>query len=146
MIDPKKAPPVESDASEPEVLSNQTTFFEQELMEQTPPSLPVEVDPNQAEKEIARKKKKRMAILGGTAAVAGLLLVLALVVLVMPEVQQQLIISPSPIPFGQDPVETQLSKRLDEVEVDLMAADPIKLDAPFPPVNITTLYLDAPPR
>lgn len=146
MADPKNTPPVEQDANEPDVLSNQTTFFEQELMEQTPPELPVEVDPQQAEKEMARKKRKRVAILAGTGVVATLLILLAVVVLIMPEAQRRITITPSPIPFGQKPTESTLSKRLDEVEVDLKASDPITLDVPFPPVNMATLYLDAPPR
>jgi|GEM_PF-1221255 len=145
-------PPAKDRASHPvevnetDVLSNQTTFFEQEVMGESPAELPVDIDPNFAEKEIARKKRKRILILAGTGSIAGLLLVVALLVLIMPEAQQRLTATPSPIPFGQTPTETALSRRLDEVEADLRAADPVKLDAPFPPVNMTTLYLDAPPR
>jgi len=146
MTEPKKTVPLEPELNETDVLSDQTTFFEQELLHQTPPTLPVEVDPNQAEKEIARKKKKRMLILGGTAAVSLLLIVTAVVVLLMPEAQQRLGVIPSPLPFGQTPTETALTRRLDELEMDLKASDPIKLDVPFPPLNMATLYLDAPPQ
>ncbi len=128
------------------MLSNQTTFFEQEVMGETPAELPVDIDPDFAEKEIARKKRKRMVILAGTGSMAGLLLIVALLVLIMPEAQQRLTATPSTIPFGQSQTDTTLSRRLDELEADLRAADPVKLDAPFPPVNMTTLYLDAPPR
>lgn len=134
------------EVNEADVLSNQTTFFEQEVMGETPAELPVDIDPDFAEKEIARKKRKRMVILAGTGSMAGLLLIVALLVLIMPEAQQRLTATPSPIPFGQSQTETTLSRRLDELEADLRAADPVKLDAPFPPVNMTTLYLDAPPR
>jgi hypothetical protein len=146
MADPRKSSPVESEANEPEVLSNQTTFFEQELMEQTPPELPVEVDPQQAEKDLVRKKRKRVAILAGTGSIVVLLLLLAVVVLVMPEAQRMITVAPTPIPFGQQKTESALTKRLDEVEADLKASDPITLDVPFPPVNMTTLYVDAPLR
>jgi len=146
MSDPKKLPAVEQDLNEAEVLSNQTTFFEQELMEQTPPTMPVEIDPNQAENEIAIKRKKRVLIIGGTSTVTILLVLLAVVVLIIPEAQQRLLITPSPIPFSQAQTETPLSRRLDELELDLKASDPITLDVPFPPLNMTTLYLDPPSR
>lgn len=146
MPDTKKITTTEQDMNEPDVLSNQTTFFEQELMQQTPPTLPVEIDPQHAEKEIARKKKKRLVIIGGTGTVAVLLILMAVVVLIVPEAQQRFAVTPTPIPFGETQTETVLSKRLDELEIDLKASDPITLDVPFPPLNMSTLYLDPPPR
>lgn len=142
MTDKKVTPEV----NETDVLSNQTTFFEQELLEQTPPTMPVEIDPDFAEKEVARKKRKRQLILGGTVGVVVLLFFVAGVVLFMPEAVPRLTATPSPIPFGQTPAETQLTRRLNELETDLRTADPIEIDTPFPPVNLTTLYLDVPPR
>lgn len=132
--------------NETDVLSNQTSFFEDELLEQTPPTMPVEIDPQQAEKEIARKKRKRLLILAGTGGVVVLLFLVAGVVLLTPEAIPRLTATPSPIAIGQTPQQNQITKRLDELEADLRAADPIEINTPFPPVNMTTIYLDAPPR
>jgi hypothetical protein len=131
--------------TESDVLSNQTNFFDQELLEQTPTEVPVEVDPEQAEKDLKKKKQKQKLILIGTSVITVLFVVLAILVVVAPEPEFQLNATPSPIAFGTTEEETRLKKRLDEVEVDLRAADPIQLNAPFPPVNFT-LFLDPPPR
>lgn len=134
------------EANETDVLSNQTSFFEEELLVQTPPSMPVEVDPDHAEKLIVKKKRQRQLILAGTGSVVVLLFLIAGVVLFMPETVRQLNVVPTPIAIGQTPAETNLTRRLDELEADLRSADPIKVNAPFPPLNLTTIYLDAPPR
>jgi len=145
MTEKTQQPTIEVDeTNEPDVLSNQTNFFNQELMQQTPPTLPVEVDPQQAEKELARKKKKRILILAGTGSVAIFLILIAVAVLLMPDAVPILTVTPSPIAFGKNQAEDQLSRRLDEVEADLHAADPVQVNTPYPPVNTTTLFLDDP--
>ncbi len=131
--------------TETDVLSNQTNFFDQELLEQTLPAIPVEVDPQQTEKDLKKKKRQRQLIVIGTVLVSALFMGLAVLIVVAPESNSQPKITPPPTASSAPEQETGLAKRLDEVETNLRAADPVELNAPFPPVNFN-LFLDAPPR
>lgn len=137
---------VPAEQAEAEVLSNQTTFFESEVMQQAPPTMPVELDPQHAEKELLRKKRQRLMILAGTLVTVVLLFLTAVLILVAPEARPRLDVVPSPIVLQRDPQETILTQRLAELERDLRAADPIVVDVSFPPLNMTNLFLDRPPR
>ena len=124
-----------------DILSNQTHFFEEEVFGEAPPTLPVEEDPLQAEKDAARKKRKRTFILFGTVSVSVLFVGLAVAILVAPEVLPQLTVTPSPISIKQPTDQSQIRKRLDELEADVIAADPLEVSFPFPPVT-SDLFLD----
>jgi hypothetical protein len=124
-----------------DILSNQTKFFEDEVFGESPPTLPVEEDPLQAEKDAASKKRKRAFILFGTVGVSVLFVGLAVAVLVAPEALPQLTVTPSPISIEQQTDQSQIRKRLDELESDVIAADPIEVGFPFPPVT-SDLFLD----
>lgn len=127
--------------NETDILSNQTNFFEEEVFGEAPPTLPVEEDPLQAEKDAARKKQKRAFILFATVGLSLMFVGLAVAILVAPEVLPQLTVTPSPISIEQQTDQSQIRKRLDELESDVIAADPIEVGFPFPPVT-TDLYLD----
>lgn len=133
----KEAP----DTVETELRYNQTNFFNEELLEQSPPTLPVEPDPFQAQKDALRKKNKKLFILLGTAAVGVLCIGGAILLVLTPTPDTTLVVLPSPITVSNSSEKSELTKRLDELEKDLKASDPIEVENPFPPVSFD-LYLD----
>lgn len=128
-----------------DVLTNQTSFFEDEVLDSTPPSLPVEVDPHQAEKDAAKKKRLRMLVVIGTIGTTVFFMGIALLIVVTPEKLPELTVTPSPISLQNQVDQSQIKKRVDELEADIRAADPIEVGFPFPPIN-PSLFLDEPKR
>jgi len=125
-----------------EELTNQTRFSSEEPLFENPPfitsSSTAPVEP------VQKKKFSPLLLLGG--GVIGLVVILLVAVVVFSPKRQNTPVSVEPI--TQQAVEnesTELTRRLSEVEADLKAADPVKVDLPFPPVSFS-IYLDAPPR
>lgn len=127
--------------TETDILSNQTTFFEEEVLDSTPPSLPIEEDPHKAEKEQAKKKQLRLFILLGTVGTTIMAVGLALVVLFSPEPLPVLTATPSPISIANQKENQEILERLTEVEADIRSADPVNVGFPYPPIN-ANLFLD----
>jgi len=127
--------------TETDVLSNQTDFFDAEVLEQVPPSLPLEEDPLKEEKIQQHKKKTRILIVIGTVTVALVFMGVALLILVTPEQLPVLTVRPSPIMLKTTPQETQLKQKIDLLENNIRKADPIDIGFGYPPVT-SDLYLD----
>jgi len=127
--------------TETDVLSNQTDFFDAEVLEQVPPSLPLEEDPLKEEKIQQHKKKTRILIVIGTVTVALVFMGVALLILVTPEQLPVLTVRPSPIMLKTTPQETQLKQKIDLLENNIRKADPIDIGFSYPPVT-SDLYLD----
>jgi hypothetical protein len=134
-----------TEANENDILSNQTNFFDEELMEQSPPSLPIEEDPQAEEKAVAAKKRKKLFVIAGAATFGILLFGIGLLAIFAPRAEQIVRVTPSPIALQGSQNETEISQRLDELEADVRTADPIEVGFPFPPINFN-LFLDQPQR
>jgi type IV secretory pathway component VirB8 len=107
--------------------------------------LPIEEDPLKEEKAAAKKKQLRLFILLGTVGTVVTFVGLAAVILITPEKMNIQKVVPSPIVINSETDQSVISKRLDELEADIHAADPIEVGFPYPPVN-SGLFLDQPKR
>ncbi len=128
---------------ETDILSNQTAFSSEEPLlqsDQVQFNEVVDLDPEAtaeaAKIKQAKQKRQKLYLIGG--GIGGfLILILLLAVALQPQkVVQQTILSPSPSPVSQVN-RNQFQARLDELNTDLMNADPSKQNLAIPPVDLS---------
>jgi len=127
-----------------EELTNQTLFSNQEPLLQGGGSSSNPVEELTPEQIAAQKKKKKLFTLAGGFGIVLLILVIVLAALSPKRQLVKLQASPTPSPVTQAN-KTEMQARLDELNDDLTAADPSKLDLSIPPVDMN-LTLDPIPR
>ncbi len=128
----------DEDIDQPEGPTNQTQFFDDELLFTQPATLPL-AEPAEPKKPIPLFVK----IIGGVGALimAGLV---ALFLLVNGGDKTGTI--PSPPPTRSESINrTELQQRIVDLQAELKKVDPVALDLTFPPVS-DSIYLDTPKK
>lgn len=125
-----------------ETLTNQTTFAEEKTMfPDTRPPVAAKPDPN-APTSPVKDKRKMYAIVGSV----GVLLLVLIVTAVLMSRRTPQVVDNTGIKYTPPTAKTsELQQRVKELQADLDAADPAKVDLPFPPVDLE-LSLDPPKR